>query len=153
MGERGEKRGQISASEAVSWGGGKGGGLRLPLGSLRSPIFFFFFANADFFSFFPQCGAWSQARKITVEPLYNSHLSLGTEKSGHCRKVAVVERLKQELMYGLSAKKKMSVVERWPLVEVRLYRHFVPSRAYLNRVKLYTMATRVLRENGKPCVG
>ena len=144
MGERGEKRGQISASEAVSWGGGKGGGPRLPLGSLRSPIFFFFFANADFFSFFPQCGAWSQARKITVEPL---HLSLGTEKSGHCREVET------RVNVWTVSQKKMAVVERWPLVEVRLYRHFVPSRAYLNRVKLYTMATRVLRENCKPCVG
>ena len=46
----------------------------------------------------------------------------------HCREVAVVERFKQELMYGLSAGTKKSsryrevaVVERWPLVEVRLY--------------------------------
>ena len=31
--------------------------------------------------------------------------------------VAVVERLKQESMYGLSIKK-VAVVERWPLVEV-----------------------------------
>ena len=46
--------------------------------------------------------------------------SLGTEEKGHCREVAVVERLKQEWIYGLSAKKK-AVVERWPLVEVRLY--------------------------------
>ena len=47
--------------------------------------------------------------------------TLGTEASGHFRKVVVVERLKQEWMYGLSAKKK-AVVEssRWPLVEVRL---------------------------------
>ena len=35
------------------------------------------------------------------------------------KKVAVVERFKQESMYGLSAKK-MAVVERWRLVEVRL---------------------------------
>ena len=36
--------------------------------------------------------------------------------------VVVVERFKQELMYGLSAgTKKVAVVERWPLVEVRLY--------------------------------
>ena len=42
--------------------------------------------------------------------------------------VAVVERFKQEVMYGLSAGTKKSgrcrevaVVERWPLVEVRLY--------------------------------
>ena len=33
----------------------------LPLGSLCSPIFFP--TNADFFSFFPQYGAWSQASK------------------------------------------------------------------------------------------
>ena len=54
----------------------------------------------------------------------------GTHFSGHCRfrEVAVVERFKQELMYGLSAGTKKSgrcrevaVVERWPLVEVRLY--------------------------------
>ena len=37
-----------------------------------------------------------------------------TEESGHCRKGAVVERLKQEWIYGLSAKK-MAIVERWPL--------------------------------------
>jgi len=34
--------------------------------------------------------------------------------------VAIVERFKQESMYGQSAKK-MAVVERWSLVEVRLY--------------------------------
>ena len=33
-------------------------------------------------------------------------LFLSTVFSGHCREVAVVERLKQEWMYGLSAKKK-----------------------------------------------
>ena len=55
---------------------------------------------------------------------------LGTHFSGRCRcrEVAVVERFKQEVMYGLSAGTKKSgrcrevaVVERWPLVEVRLY--------------------------------
>ena len=39
--------------------------------------------------------------------------------------VAVVERFKRGLMYGLSAgtkkRKEVAVVERWPLVEVRLY--------------------------------
>ena len=37
--------------------------------------------------------------------------------------VAVVERFRQEVMYGLSAgtKKKGAVVERLPLVEVRPY--------------------------------
>ena len=35
--------------------------------------------------------------------------------------MAVVERFKQEPMYGLSAgTKKVAVVERWPLVRVRL---------------------------------
>ena len=34
--------------------------------------------------------------------------------------MAVVERLKQESMYGLSAKK-MAILERWPLVELQLY--------------------------------
>ena len=35
--------------------------------------------------------------------------------------VAVVERFKQESMYGLSAgTKKKAIVERWPLLEVRL---------------------------------
>ena len=33
--------------------------------------------------------------------------------------MAVVERIKQESIYGLSAKR-VVVVERWPLVEVRL---------------------------------
>ena len=43
---------------------------------------------------------------------------LGTRFSGRCRcrEVAVVERFKQELMYGLSAgTKKVAVIERWPL--------------------------------------
>ena len=39
--------------------------------------------------------------------------------------VAIVERIIQESMYGLSAgTKKMAVVERWPLVEVGLHMHF-----------------------------
>ena len=33
------------------------------------------------------------------------------KKNGRFREVAVVERLKQESMYGLSAKKKMAVLE------------------------------------------
>ena len=55
----------------------------------------------------------------TVKPLYNGHLGR-KEQSGSCRQVAVVERLKQEWLYGLSAETKMAVVERWPLVEIRL---------------------------------
>ena len=54
---------------------------------------------------------------------------LGTHFSGRfrCREVAVIERFKEEVMYGLSAGTKkcgrcreVAVVERWPLVEVRL---------------------------------
>ena len=46
--------------------------------------------------------------------------TMGTEESDQCRQVTVVERLKQEWMHGLSAKKTVAVVERWPLVEVRI---------------------------------
>ena len=49
----------------------------------------------------------------TVEPLHNGHL-------GDRQKVKVVERFKQESVYGLSTKK-VTLVERWPLVEVGLY--------------------------------
>ena len=42
----------------------------------------------------------------TVEPPHNGHL-------GDRKKVKVVERFKQESVYGLSAKK-VAVVERWP---------------------------------------
>ena len=56
------------------------------------------------------------------------------EKTGRCREVtlvvnwgrtlvavALVERFKQVSMYGLSAgTKKKAIVERWPLLEVRL---------------------------------
>ena len=47
-------------------------------------------------------------------------LKLSTTTTLGQKKVAVEERFKQESMYGLSAKK-VAVVERWPLVEVRLY--------------------------------
>ena len=49
----------------------------------------------------------------TVEPFDNGHL-------GERQKVKLVERFKQESVYGLSTKK-VAVVERWPLVEVGLY--------------------------------
>ena len=48
-------------------------------------------------------------------------MSAGTKESDRCRGVAVVERFKQEVMYGCPlGQKKVTVVERWPLVEVRL---------------------------------
>ena len=37
---------------------------------------FFFFTNADFFSFFPQCGAWSQANKRLSQRLQTSENTL-----------------------------------------------------------------------------
>ena len=40
--------------------------------------------------------------------------------------MAIAERLKQETMYGLLAKK-MAVVERWPSVEVRLCIYVCPN--------------------------
>ena len=51
--------------------------------------------------------------------------TLGAVESGLCRQVAVVERFKRETMYGLSSEKsdrsrQVTVVERWPLVEVGL---------------------------------
>ena len=40
--------------------------------------------------------------------------------------MAVVERFRQESTYGLSAgTKKVALVERWPLVEVRLYEYLI----------------------------
>ena len=51
---------------------------------------------------------------------FTMQLKLSTTATLGQKKVAVVERFKQESMYGLSAKI-VAVVERWPLVEVRLY--------------------------------
>lgn len=53
-------------------------------------------------------------------------VTLGKEESGHWKEVALVEKLKQEWMYALTAKKKkrrcteVAVLERWTLVEVRV---------------------------------
>ena len=45
---------------------------------------------------------------------------MGTGESGLFSEVAIVEGFKLESMYGVSAQK-VAVVERWPLVDVRLY--------------------------------
>ena len=50
--------------------------------------------------------------------------TLGTEESGRYGELTVVGRFKRESIYGLSAKK-VAVVERWPLVAVRLFNKFV----------------------------
>ena len=48
--------------------------------------------------------------------------SLGTEESGHCKGVAVEVLNKSQCMDFLSAgMKKVAIVERWPLAEVRFY--------------------------------
>ena len=69
-------------------------------------------------------------KRVVLAVVERLFWQLGTHFSGRCRcrEVAVVERFKQEVMYGLSAGTKKSgrcrevaVVERWPLVEVRLY--------------------------------
>ena len=59
--------------------------------------------------------------------------------------VAVVERFKQELIYGLSAETKkcgrcreVAVVERWPLVEVRLYSALAHEKRLHCRLRLVT---------------
>ena len=66
---------------------------------------------------------FAQHHAVSVQLNLSTTATLGTDKSGHCREAAVVQRLKQEwmYMYGLSAKKQKAVVERWPLVAVRLY--------------------------------
>ena len=52
----------------------------------------------------------------TVELLYNGHLILGTEESGHCREVETGENV-------WTVCQNKAVVERGPLVdEVRLYK-------------------------------
>ena len=51
---------------------------------------------------------FAQHHAVSVQLNLSTTATLGTDKSGHCREVAVVQRLKQEwmYMYGLSAKKK-----------------------------------------------
>ena len=66
VGEKGKKRGQIGeisaseASPAMAWGGRKGS---LKASATLSPLQTTsrLASLADFFSFFPQCGAWSKA--------------------------------------------------------------------------------------------
>ena len=48
--------------------------------------------------------------RLKQESMYG----MSSKKSGRCREVAVVERFKQESMHGMSAKK-MAVVGRRPL--------------------------------------
>ena len=71
-GREGKKRGQIEKiwkyRRAVDWGGGKGHPF-LSLDYLSFTARFFFFRPRRFFSFFPQCGAWSQAKFCPVEIL------------------------------------------------------------------------------------
>ena len=54
----------------------------------------------------------TQGKSSKLQLNLSTTATLGTEGSSRYRKVAVEERLKQEWMYGLSAIKKMAVVER-----------------------------------------
>ena len=63
---------------------------------------------------------FSQHVKNAVEPFYNSHLGDRRKGGGGggYKEAAIVERIKQESMYGLFVRrdKKVAVVEiRWPL--------------------------------------
>ena len=61
---------------------------------------------------------FSQHAKNVVEPFYNSHLGDRRKGGGGYKEAAIVERIKQESMYGLFVRrdKKVAVVEiRWPL--------------------------------------
>ena len=60
--------------------------------------------------------------------------------------MAIVERLKKESMYELSAKKKIAVVERWPLVEVQLYFRpwVIQSNIHYNTDYLFTYSQSLL---------
>ena len=63
---------------------------------------------------------FSQHAKNIVEPFYNRHLGdrrRGGAGGGGYKELAVVERIKQESMYGLFVRwdKKVAVVEGWPL--------------------------------------
>ena len=54
-----------------------------------------------------------------IQMKLSSTATLGTEKSGHCREVVVVEA-ETTVNVRTIRPKKMAVVERWPLWEVRV---------------------------------
>ena len=80
---------------------------------------------------------------IVLQLNLSTTATLGTQKSGHCREVAViVERLKQEWMHGLSAKKK-AIVEKWPLVEVwQGYNYYFQPYNHTIDIHMYSVTHR-----------
>ena len=98
----------------VEKGGSAHAWIALSLSSRLSPSFWT--SQSCFIS-----SGFSAARISLHIQLNLSTATLGTGESSYCRELTVVERFKQESMCGLLAKKKMAVLERWPLVEVRLY--------------------------------
>ena len=54
-----------------------------------------------------------------IQMKLSSTATLGTEKSGHCREMVVVEA-ETTVNVRTIRLKKMAVVERWPLLEVRV---------------------------------
>ena len=69
--------------------------------------------------------------------------TLGTEESSHFKEVAIVEKFKPELMYGLFASqdKKVAIVERWPKVEAPLYAKLQQLKLQLQHQSQSTMFT------------
>ena len=63
-----------------------------------------------------QCILHSQ---YLIQMKLSSTATLGTEKSGHCREVVVVEA-ETTVNVRTIRLKEMAVVERWPLWEVRV---------------------------------
>ena len=90
--------------------------LRLGKCLIKTRIYCFLYLNLAFFFYelcdFPQI-VWSDAiwdQFCEIAPSRNIRwpaitVTLGKEEGGHYREVTIVERLKQTLMYGLSAKK------------------------------------------------
>ena len=66
----------------------------------------------------PKSGSEAKKKENAVEPLYNGHLGDRREwplqRGGHSREVET------RVNVWTVRQKKMSVVERWPLMEVRL---------------------------------
>ena len=106
--------------------------LRLGKCLIKVRIYCFLYLNSAFFFFTNYAIFLKLCNRMRFEINFaKSHhhvisddllitVTLGTEEGGHCREVTVVERLKQESMYGLSAQK-VAIVVRWLLVEVQYY--------------------------------
>ena len=67
----------------------------------------------------------NEAQGLILQLKLSTTATLGTEEIGHCVELAIVERLKQESMNGLSAKKVVvTCMEGWPLCRGGCYWRF-----------------------------